>query len=108
MKEQTLQSFTTVCHLSQFEFSSVFLCFCSTAILEYMAQKTPAPDHWYPADLQQRARVNEYLSWQHTNMRLHGSKLFLLRVRRVEIRSVLNPFTQILPHFKLQISCLSL
>ncbi|XP_074526321.1 glutathione S-transferase theta-1a [Halichoeres trimaculatus] len=52
----------------------------STAILEYMAQKTSAPDHWYPADLQQRARVNEYLSWQHTNLRMHGSKVFLLRI----------------------------
>ncbi|XP_022623820.1 glutathione S-transferase theta-1-like [Seriola dumerili] len=53
----------------------------STAILKYMVQKysTLVADHWFPADLQQRARVNEYLSWQHMNLRAHGSKVFLLR-----------------------------
>ncbi|XP_010785251.1 glutathione S-transferase theta-1-like, partial [Notothenia coriiceps] len=55
----------------------------SVAILKYMLQKhsSSLADHWYPADLQQRARVNEYLSWQHMNLRAHGSKVFLLKVR---------------------------
>eukprot|EP00064_Thunnus_orientalis_P021334 superscaffoldBa00006403_g21495 len=55
----------------------------SIAILKYMVQKHAASvaDHWYPADLQQRARVNEYLSWQHMGLRAQGSKVFLLRVR---------------------------
>ncbi|KAJ8286451.1 hypothetical protein GJAV_G00039390 [Gymnothorax javanicus] len=48
----------------------------SIAILIYMAEKYRTPDHWYPADVQKRARVNEYLSWQHTAMRMHGSKIF--------------------------------
>ncbi|TNN52405.1 Glutathione S-transferase theta-1 [Liparis tanakae] len=53
----------------------------STAILEYLVQKhaSSVADHWLPADLQQRARVNEYLSWQHMNLRAHGSKVFLLK-----------------------------
>ncbi|KAG7217797.1 hypothetical protein INR49_020893 [Caranx melampygus] len=53
----------------------------STAILKYMAQKhsSSVADHWFPAELQQRARVNEYLSWQHMNLRTNGSKVFLLR-----------------------------
>ncbi|XP_053277114.1 glutathione S-transferase theta-1a [Pleuronectes platessa] len=53
----------------------------SVAILQYLVQKhrPSVADHWYPADLQQRARVNEYLSWQHMNLRTHGSKVFLLR-----------------------------
>lgn len=53
----------------------------SIAILKYLAQKhsSSASDHWYPADLQQQARVNEFLSWQHMNLRAHGSKVFLLR-----------------------------
>ncbi|XP_075935019.1 glutathione S-transferase theta-1a [Anarhichas minor] len=52
----------------------------STAILKYLVQKHPSvADHWFPAELQQRARVNEYLSWQHMNLRAHGSKVFLLK-----------------------------
>ncbi|XP_068558897.1 glutathione S-transferase theta-1a [Cebidichthys violaceus] len=53
----------------------------STAILEYLVQKHPSSvaDHWFPAELKQRARVNEYLSWQHMNLRAHGSKVFLLK-----------------------------
>ncbi|XP_061586620.1 glutathione S-transferase theta-1a [Cololabis saira] len=51
----------------------------STAILKYLVQKSSLADHWFPADLQQRARVNEYLSWQHMNLRAHCSKVFLLR-----------------------------
>ncbi|XP_078123770.1 glutathione S-transferase theta-1b [Sander vitreus] len=52
----------------------------SIAILLYLADKFKTPDFWYPADLQQRARVNEYLSWQHSAMRLHGCRIFWLRV----------------------------
>ncbi|KAM7418330.1 hypothetical protein PAMA_015787 [Pampus argenteus] len=48
----------------------------SIAILLYLAEKFKTPDFWYPADLQQRARINEYLSWQHTAIRPHGSKMF--------------------------------
>ncbi|XP_036434571.1 glutathione S-transferase theta-1a [Colossoma macropomum] len=51
----------------------------STAILQYLVGKYSTPDHWYPVDLQKRARVDEYLSWQHTNMRTHGSKVFWFR-----------------------------
>ena len=53
----------------------------SNAILKYLVQKysSSVADHWYPAELQQRARVNEYLSWQHMNLRAMGSKVFLLR-----------------------------
>ncbi|XP_026177838.1 glutathione S-transferase theta-1-like isoform X2 [Mastacembelus armatus] len=53
----------------------------SIAILQYLVQKHSSivPDHWYPADPQHRALVNEYLSWQHLNLRAHGSKIFLLR-----------------------------
>ncbi|XP_030579383.1 glutathione S-transferase theta-3-like [Archocentrus centrarchus] len=51
----------------------------STAILKYLVQKHSVADHWFPADLQQRARANEYLSWQHMNLRAHCSKVFLLK-----------------------------
>ncbi|CAI5649298.1 glutathione S-transferase theta-1 [Oreochromis niloticus] len=53
----------------------------STAILKYLVQKYSGSvgDHWFPAGLQQRARANEYLSWQHANLRGHCQKVFLLR-----------------------------
>ncbi|KAJ8264726.1 hypothetical protein GJAV_G00153230 [Gymnothorax javanicus] len=52
----------------------------SIAILIYMAEKYHTPDHWYPADMLKRARVNEYLSWQHTAMRMHGLKIFWFKI----------------------------
>ncbi|XP_073675332.1 glutathione S-transferase theta-1a [Garra rufa] len=51
----------------------------SIAILQYLVGKHRTPDHWYPADLHKRARVDEFLSWQHTNIRTHGSKVFWFR-----------------------------
>lgn len=59
---------------------------CSIAILKYLGQKHSVAGHWYPADLQLQARVNEYLSWQHMNLRSHGSKVFLLKVRPLHFR----------------------
>uniref|UniRef100_A0A8D2MP12 glutathione transferase n=1 Tax=Zonotrichia albicollis TaxID=44394 RepID=A0A8D2MP12_ZONAL len=50
----------------------------SIAILLYLVQKFKTPDHWYPADLQKRARVDEYLSWQHTNIQLPQTQLSVL------------------------------
>ncbi|NXH09668.1 GSTT1 transferase, partial [Bucco capensis] len=52
----------------------------SIAILLYLARKFKTPDHWYPSDLQKRARVDEYLSWQHVSIRGKGSKLFLTKM----------------------------
>lgn len=54
---------------------------CSIAIMTYMAEKYKTADHWYPADLKQRAKVNEYLSWQHAAMRLDAAKIIWLKVR---------------------------
>ncbi|XP_076007181.1 glutathione S-transferase theta-1a [Genypterus blacodes] len=53
----------------------------SVAILKYLVQKhaSSVADHWYPAELQQRARVNEFLSWQHMNFKMHCSKVFWFR-----------------------------
>ncbi|KAM6166776.1 glutathione S-transferase theta-1 [Erethizon dorsatum] len=41
----------------------------SVAILLYLMRKYKVPDYWYPQDLQACARVDEYLSWQHTALR---------------------------------------
>ncbi|NXG34977.1 GSTT1 transferase, partial [Dromaius novaehollandiae] len=52
----------------------------SIAILLYLTRKFKTPDHWYPSDLQKGAKVDEYLSWQHVNIRGKGSKFFLTKV----------------------------
>ncbi|KAL4609574.1 glutathione S-transferase theta-1-like [Arapaima gigas] len=52
----------------------------SIAILLYLVEKYGTPEHWFPTDLQTRARVMEYLSWQHGAIRIHGSKIFWLKL----------------------------
>ena len=43
----------------------------SVAILRYLVATNPSvADHWYPKDVKERAKVDEYLEWQHTNTRM--------------------------------------
>lgn len=43
----------------------------TVAIFRYLVASNPTvADHWYPKDLQQRAKVDEYLEWQHNNTRI--------------------------------------
>ena len=42
---------------------------CSNAIMRYLSSKYKTPDHWYPSDPQQRAKVDEALDWFHGNLR---------------------------------------
>lgn len=48
------------------------------AILAYLADRFPdkVADHWYPKELQKRARVNEYLSYHDGSTRQLFSKVF--------------------------------
>lgn len=41
-------------------------------ILKYLIREKLIPEHWYPRDSQLRAKIDEYLEWQHDN----GSKVF--------------------------------
>ncbi|TFK13945.1 solute carrier family 2, facilitated glucose transporter member 11-like [Platysternon megacephalum] len=58
----------------------VFTLAESTAILLYLSRKYNTPDHWYPSDTQKRARVDEYLSWHHTNIRGNAGKPLWIKV----------------------------
>ncbi|XP_043571399.1 glutathione S-transferase theta-2 [Chiloscyllium punctatum] len=52
----------------------------SVAILKYLATKYDIPQFWYPVDSMQRAKVDEYMAWQHATVRYHASKVFILEV----------------------------
>ncbi|XP_037536742.1 glutathione S-transferase theta-2 [Nematolebias whitei] len=52
----------------------------SDAILKYLAMTCDIPEHWYPRQLEQRARVDEYTAWHHTNTRPKAAKVFILEV----------------------------
>lgn len=52
----------------------------SVAIFRYMTKKHPIDDCWYPKDLKERARVDEYLSWTHNNLRYKMSVAFYTKV----------------------------
>jgi len=41
----------------------------TAAILQYLCEKKMLADHWYPKDLQMRAKVNYFLHWHHSNTR---------------------------------------
>ncbi|KAJ4950821.1 hypothetical protein NE237_027653 [Protea cynaroides] len=55
-----------------------FKFFESHAILCYLASAFPGvADHWYPADLFTRARINSVLDWHHLNLRRGAFTLIL-------------------------------
>ncbi|XP_066116105.1 glutathione S-transferase theta-3-like isoform X2 [Saccopteryx bilineata] len=61
----------------------------SVAILLYLSRKYKAPDHWYPQDLQARARVDEYLAWQHTALRSSCTRAMWQKVAPETLASTL-------------------
>jgi len=48
----------------------------SVAILRYICAEFPVKPNWYPEEPKARAKVDEYLEWQHANLRTHGSMYF--------------------------------
>ena len=49
----------------------------SVAIMRYIAIKYNIPDHWLPRkDLQQAAKIDEFLHWQHLNIRKNELQIF--------------------------------
>ena len=57
---------------------------CSSAILKYLVTKYKLPDHWYPSDLQRRAKIEEYLGWHPGNTR-NCAKLIFMSVSIISV-----------------------
>ena len=51
------------------------------AALRHLSSKYDKTSKWYPAGEADRARVNEYLDWQHSNTRKHGVGIYFNKVR---------------------------
>ncbi|CDW86738.1 glutathione transferase 10 [Stylonychia lemnae] len=55
--------------------------FESHAILRYLKTTRSTPDHWYPdSDFQRRAKIDEYLDWQHSGLRETSLKYLIQRL----------------------------
>lgn len=52
----------------------------SVAILRYLDALFPIPEQFYPKDAQERARIDEYLEWQHLNTRMGCANAFRIQV----------------------------
>ncbi|GJQ73309.1 GstT1 [Trypoxylus dichotomus] len=51
----------------------------SIAILRYLAREKDLPENLYPKDSKKQARVDEFLEWQHNNLRLSCGMYFQLK-----------------------------
>lgn len=71
--------------------------FCSVAILKYLAKKYKAPSHWYPEnDALTTARIDEYMNWQHQNLRQNFFLTYNIICTRFHAQFSSNFF---FPHF---------
>ncbi|XP_058387886.1 glutathione S-transferase theta-1-like [Diceros bicornis minor] len=70
----------------------------SVAILLYLSCEFQTAAHWYPPELQARARVDEYLAWQHAAIQLPATNVDLC-----ELEELLGKLTRTLQHLDRQV-----
>lgn len=52
----------------------------SAAIMKYLGAKHSVPNHWYPKDIEKRAKIDEYLSWHSGNLRMGAGGYMFVKV----------------------------
>ena len=57
----------------------------SVAMLKYLSGREGVAEHWYPKDAQRRAKVDEYMAWQHTGIRPKASEAMVETVREAQV-----------------------
>jgi glutathione S-transferase len=53
-----------------------FIVYESHTIMRYLKVKYNLPDHWYPNDIKERVKVDQYLDWHHLNLRFGAAGYF--------------------------------
>lgn len=72
----------------------------SVAILQYLSTKCGVPEHWYPKDAKQRAKVMEYIQWHGNTVAAHNVFFQVVSNRKVPLWCLLqlslgNPFDRV-------------
>ena len=44
--------------------------------MKYVCETRALADHWYPKDIMVRSKIDEYMSWHHTNLRIGAAFTF--------------------------------
>ena len=63
----------------------------SHTIMRYLCASRNLPDHYYPNDIKQRARVDSWLDWHHTNLRQGATRLI-----KANIYGPIKNFSQVI------------
>jgi len=53
----------------------------SVAIFKYLSKTFSVADHWYPKDVKQQARVDEFMAWQHLGLRSPLTRALLAKLK---------------------------
>lgn len=82
MENRSNEEFLEVCATRQVPAidDNGFKLFDSAAIMKYLVTKYQLPDHWYPADPQRQAKIDEYLHWHHSNLRVGAAHTIFNKV----------------------------
>ena len=65
--------------------------------MKYVCETRPVADHWYPKDISVRSKIDEYMSWHHTNLRIGAGFTFRKQVKDFNLPFQLFDFNPFVP-----------